>query len=90
MDKVIPQGMQSLTSALQSGSWTSVELTQAYLSRIAQHNDNLNIFITVCNDTALAQAEAADQRRAAGDAGPMTGIPYAHKDIFCTRGVKTS
>ncbi len=76
--------------ALQDGEVSSVELTRACLARIQAHDASLNSFITVTEAQALAQAEAADRARAAGDAGPLTGVPLAHKDIFCTRGVRTS
>ncbi|WP_257266671.1 Asp-tRNA(Asn)/Glu-tRNA(Gln) amidotransferase subunit GatA [Endozoicomonas sp. ONNA2] len=76
--------------ALASGEISSVELTQAYLERIRQFDGDLNSFITVTEALALEQAEAADKRRATGNANAMTGIPVAHKDLFCTQGVKTS
>ena len=76
--------------ALASGDISSVELTQSYLDRIHQLDNSLNSFITVTDTLALDQAKAADQRRAAGNAEPLTGIPLAHKDLFCTQGVKTS
>lgn len=79
-----------LSKGLATGSFSSVELTQHFLARIAQQDPNLNSFITVCNDEALAEAKAADAKIAAGDANPWTGIPFAHKDIFCTQGIKTS
>lgn len=82
--------LKQLSDALQKGEFTSVELTQHYLDRIQVHNGDLNAFITVTEEQALAQAEAADQKRQAGEAGPLTGIPVAHKDIFCTQGVRTS
>ncbi len=69
---------------------SSVELTQHHLDRIERLGDQLNAFITVTADAALADARAADQRLAAGDATPLTGIPIAHKDIFCTADVKTT
>ncbi|SEH09211.1 Asp-tRNA(Asn)/Glu-tRNA(Gln) amidotransferase subunit GatA [Candidatus Venteria ishoeyi] len=79
-----------LSKGLQAREFSSVELTQHYLQRIQQYDSALNSFITVTEDRALAQAEAADQQIAAGNVGPLTGIPMAHKDIFCTEGVKTS
>ncbi|MDM8548143.1 Asp-tRNA(Asn)/Glu-tRNA(Gln) amidotransferase subunit GatA [Candidatus Venteria ishoeyi] len=79
-----------LSQSLQTGEFSSVELTRHYLQRIQQYDSALNSFITVTEDRALAQAEAADQQIAAGNVGPLTGIPMAHKDIFCTEGVKTS
>ena len=76
--------------ALQDGEVSSVELTQFYLNRIQAHDESLNSFVTVTGAQALAQAEAADRARSAGEAGPLTGVPLAHKDIFCTRGVRTT
>jgi aspartyl-tRNA(Asn)/glutamyl-tRNA(Gln) amidotransferase subunit A len=79
-----------LSAALQKGSFSSEELTRACLGRISLYDGELNSFVTVIEGQALAAAKAADARIQAGDAGPLTGIPFAHKDIFCTRGVKTS
>jgi aspartyl-tRNA(Asn)/glutamyl-tRNA(Gln) amidotransferase subunit A len=84
------QSLSQLSAALQNGDISSVELTQHYLDRIHQHNGNLNAFISVCDERALAQAKAADAQIQAKQAGPLTGIPIAHKDIFCTKGVRTS
>lgn len=81
--------LSELAAGLRSQQFSSVELTQAFLSRIRQHQE-LNAFISVCEDSALQQAHAADQLIAAGNAGPLAGIPIAQKDIFCTLGVKTS
>jgi aspartyl-tRNA(Asn)/glutamyl-tRNA(Gln) amidotransferase subunit A len=69
---------------------SSVELTDHFLARIKQHDGELNTFITVTEDQARAAAKAADALRASGKAGPLTGIPIAQKDIFCTDGVKTT
>ena len=82
--------LQQQMDGLASGQFSSVELTQHYLDRIARLDGQINSFITVTADQALAQAQAADQTRAAGTAGPLTGIPLAQKDIFCTQGVRTS
>ena len=84
------QTIAELSAALQRGDFSSVELTRHMLQRISAHDDALNSFITVTAEQAMAQAEAADRRIAAGDAGPLTGVPIAHKDIFCTQGVLTS
>jgi aspartyl-tRNA(Asn)/glutamyl-tRNA(Gln) amidotransferase subunit A len=79
-----------LSAQLQSGGVSSVELTRMLLARIEQHQRELNAFITVSAESALQEAARADERRRAGTAGPLTGIPIAHKDIFCTRGEKTT
>ncbi len=79
-----------LAQQLEAGEVSSRELTVAALARIQAGGDGLNAFINVCPDSALAAADAADACRARGDAGPLTGVPFAHKDIFCTRGVTTT
>lgn len=76
-------------SSLAAGEYSSAELTQHFLERIASHND-LNAYITVTEENALNQAAAADQRIKQGNAGPLTGIPIAQKDLFCTQGVLTT
>ncbi len=79
-----------LSAGLRAGEFSSVELSKALLARIERLNPGLNALVTVTAEQALAQAQAADALRAAGKAGPLTGIPLAHKDIFCTQGVRTS
>ncbi len=75
---------------LRAKEFSSEELTREYLDRIKRFDPQLNSYITVVADFAMAQARIADERIAKGDAGPMTGIPLAQKDIFCTNGVRTS
>jgi len=82
--------LTELAAALKAREFSSMELTQALLARIAQHDGTLNSFVTVTGERALAEAAAADAQLQQGKAGPLTGIPFAHKDIFCTDGVKTS
>ena len=82
--------LSELSTSLHKGDVSSVELTQHYLDRIRTHNNQLNAYITVCEDEALEQARAADQKIQQKTAGKLTGIPLAHKDIFCTKGVRTS
>ncbi|QHG92302.1 Asp-tRNA(Asn)/Glu-tRNA(Gln) amidotransferase subunit GatA [Coxiella endosymbiont of Amblyomma sculptum] len=69
---------------------SSVELTRHFLNRIRKLNPILNCFITVNEEQAIAQAKTADKILAKGEEKLLTGIPIAHKDIFCTKGVKTS
>ncbi len=84
------KSISELASGLRAGEFSSVELVQHYLGRIGSLGKGLNSFITVCGKSALAQARAADEQLASGAAGPLTGIPIAQKDIFCTQGIKTS
>ncbi len=79
-----------LARALGRGEISSVELTRLFLARTQALNGGLNAFITIDPDRALADARAADARIAGGERGPLLGIPLAHKDIFCTRGMLTS
>ena len=87
---MIEKTVAELSVALASGDISSVELTQVYLDRIARLNADLNAFITVCDESAMDQARAADAARANGETGALLGIPMAHKDIFCTQGISTT
>ncbi|MBI2753919.1 MAG: Asp-tRNA(Asn)/Glu-tRNA(Gln) amidotransferase subunit GatA [Betaproteobacteria bacterium] len=82
--------LAELSSALAARRISSVELTRLFLGRIARLNGALNAFISVDEERSLADARTADARRAHGEAGPLTGIPVAHKDIFCTKGMRTT
>ena len=82
--------LAELSRLLQKRALSSVELTQDCLRRAERLNGELNCFISLFPDHALERARQADQRLARGDGGPLTGIPIAHKDIFCARGFKTS
>jgi len=84
------KSIKQLSAGLRSGEFSSAELVGHYLGRIERTDKSLNSFVTVSRDLALRQAEAADSRIREGVAGPLTGIPIAHKDIFCTDGVRTS
>lgn len=87
---MITQNIKELSQALQTKKISSVELTQHYLTRIKQFDEKLNCYITVTEEPALQAAKKADSQLAQGDAGALTGIPIAQKDIFCTQGIKTS
>lgn len=87
---MIESSLKQLSAALAAKQISSVELTQLYLDRIAKLNPQLNAYITVDAALSLAQAQAADAARAAGNAGPLAGIPIAHKDIFTAKGWRTT
>ena len=82
--------VKELSQGLTDGEYSSVELCQHYLNRIKTRDPKINSFITVTEEQALRSAENADKTIAAGNATPWTGIPFAHKDIFCTEGVLTT
>lgn len=82
--------LAEITRALAAKEFSSTEITQHLLQRIKQLDPQLNSFITLSEDSALAQAKQADQRLAAGEQSPLLGAPLAHKDLFCTQGIKTS
>ena len=75
---------------LRAGDISSVELTQAVLDRILAVDNDLRAYLSLLPEEALAQAEAADRRRAAGDDTPVLGVPLAIKDVLCTQGVTTT
>jgi aspartyl-tRNA(Asn)/glutamyl-tRNA(Gln) amidotransferase subunit A len=78
------------SEGLRRKEFSSVELTRLFLERIEASQPTLNAFISVTRDEALQAAQAADRALASGTAAPLTGVPIAHKDIFCTQGVKTT
>ncbi|MBI1298057.1 Asp-tRNA(Asn)/Glu-tRNA(Gln) amidotransferase subunit GatA [bacterium] len=76
--------------SLRRGDISAVELIQALLDRIAAVDGDLNAYLTVTEESALAQAAEADKRRAAGEDAPLLGVPLAIKDVLATRGVETT
>ena len=84
------QTIAELSRGLTERAFSATELTRHCLARIAAFNKDLNAVITVTEDAALAAAARADKRIAAGEGGPLLGIPLLHKDIFCVDGVRTS
>lgn len=90
MSNIHTLSLKAHIDGLANGDFSSVELTQYYLDRINQFDSSINSFITQTGEQALAQAKAADELRTAGNASALTGVPFAHKDIFCTQGVLTT
>ena len=82
--------LAQLSQLLQNKEVTSEELTRLYLQRSESFNEVFNCYISITHDLAIKQAKAADACLQSGKAGTLTGIPIVHKDIFCSKGVKTS
>jgi aspartyl-tRNA(Asn)/glutamyl-tRNA(Gln) amidotransferase subunit A len=82
--------LSQLADGLRARRFSSLELAQACLARIERAQGELNAFITVLREPALAAAAAADRALAAGEVAPLTGVPIVHKDLFCTQGVRTT
>jgi aspartyl-tRNA(Asn)/glutamyl-tRNA(Gln) amidotransferase subunit A len=81
--------LSDMRAKLQSREISAQELAQAHLESIAKRNDQLNAFVAVTQDAAMAQAEAAQARINAGEGGLLTGIPIGVKDLYCTKGVRS-
>ncbi len=75
---------------LRSRELSARELTEACLTRLEHVEPRINALISVCTESALDQASAADRRLSAGDAAPLAGIPFIAKDLLCTRGIPTT
>ncbi|NOY71995.1 MAG: Asp-tRNA(Asn)/Glu-tRNA(Gln) amidotransferase subunit GatA [Gammaproteobacteria bacterium] len=84
------QTLAQISAALHAKKISSEELTRDYLTRIKSFDGSINAYITVTEEEAIANAQRADKLFAKGEAGALTGVPIAHKDIFCTQGVRTS
>ncbi len=84
------KSISELAAGLRAGEFSCVELTQHYIARIGALDERLNCLITKCEEDALSRAQNADAMIKSGVAGPLAGIPIIQKDIFCTKGIKTS
>ncbi|HEY6516819.1 MAG TPA: Asp-tRNA(Asn)/Glu-tRNA(Gln) amidotransferase subunit GatA [Steroidobacteraceae bacterium] len=89
-DVVHRNSLAQLVAGLRAKTFSSVELVRAYLARIEAAQPALNAFISVTAEQALAAAAAADRDLASGRGGALAGLPIAHKDLFCTAGVRTT
>jgi len=87
---MINNSLKELATMLAGKKISSLELTREFLARIGRFNPKINAYVTLDEEKTLAQAHAADARIAKGEAGPLTGIPIAQKDIFCAKGWTTT
>ena len=87
---MIDSSLKQLSAALAGKQVSAAELATLFLDRIERLNPTINAFVTIDRDRTLAQARAADERRAQGERAPLLGVPLAHKDIFCTEGWLTT
>jgi aspartyl-tRNA(Asn)/glutamyl-tRNA(Gln) amidotransferase subunit A len=90
MSELHHMGLSELAAGLRARRFSSVELAEAFLRRIEASQATLNAFISVTRERALIDAAAADRALAAGTGRALTGVPIAHKDLFCTQGVRTT
>ena len=82
--------IKEMSIDLAKGEYSSEELTRHFLKRIEQHEPNLNSFISTFPEQAISLAQQSDEKRREGNSEPLLGIPIAHKDIFCTKGQRTT
>ncbi len=87
---MFPDTVKGILTGLEQGSFSAEELTRSLLARTRASQPHLNSFITLCEDEAILAARTADTRRAAGERLPLLGVPIAHKDVFCTAGIRTT
>ncbi len=89
--EILTSSATELVAAMEAGQLSSVEITRACLDRIEAVDEQVNAFLAVDAERALAQAAGIDARRAAGEKlGPLAGVPLAVKDLFCYRGMATT
>lgn len=82
--------LKEAQDGLKKGKFSSVELTKACLERAEKRNSETNAYVTICRETALLEAEAADEMISKGLAKPLTGIPFSVKDAICTKDVRST
>ena len=89
MTELTKLSLAAARKGLAAREFSSIELTEAYLAAIEQANPSLNAYVVVTNHEARTMANASDERRIGGEAGPLEGIPLGIKDLFGTKGVHT-
>lgn len=87
---MFPDTVKAILEGLNKGDFSSEEITTELLARANRHQPDFNAFITLDEEGALAAARQADEARRSGQAGQLLGLPFAHKDLFCTQGLRTT
>ena len=90
MNDILKLTITELIEKLKTREVRSVDVTKAALERIKERNDSINAYITICEEEALKQAAISDQKLDDGEAGLLEGVPLGIKDLFCTKGIKTT
>ena len=90
MNDLTTLSLSEAMDGLNAGDFSSVELTSAFNAAIASGNEALNAYVVATPDLALSMAQASDARRAKGEAGRLDGAPLGIKDLYCTKGVRTT
>lgn len=90
MNEILKLTMTELIEKLKTREVRSVDVTKACLERIKERNEKINAYITITEEEALAMAEKSDQKLDDGEGGLLEGVPVAFKDLFCTKGIKTT
>lgn len=90
MNEILKLTITELIEKLKSRELRSVDVTKACLERIKERNEKINAYITICEEEALEMAAKSDQKLDDGEGGMLEGVPLAFKDLFCTKGIRTT
>lgn len=90
MNDILKLSITELVEKLKSRELKSIDVTKAVLERIKERNETINAYVTICEEMALKQAEESDKKLDAGQGGRLEGVPLAFKDLFCTKGIRTT
>ena len=90
MEKILDMNIVEMRELLKSGGTSSVELTRFYLDRVGRYDKDVKAYLRTTEEIAMEMAQDADRRIKAGEEGPLLGIPFGIKDIFCSKGLETT
>lgn len=90
MEKILDLNIVEMRELLKNGGISAVELARFYLDRVGRYDPDVKAYLRTTEETAMEQAEDADRRIKAGEDGPLLGVPFGIKDIFCSKGMETT